>query len=54
MCLFFFTIEIIMASYGNPKIYWLSFFFWLDVVSTLSIIPDIGWIMDEITGYTKC
>jgi hypothetical protein len=48
-CLFFFTLEIVLSSYSKPDEYFLSFFFWLDVVSTLSLIPDIGWIMDGIT-----
>jgi hypothetical protein len=48
-CLFFFSFEIVLASYSKKDEYWLSFFFWLDVVSTLSLIPDIGWIMDGIT-----
>jgi len=30
--------------------YFLGFFFWLDLVSTISLITDIGWIWDEITG----
>jgi hypothetical protein len=47
--LFFFAYEICLASYAKFG-YWNSFFFWLDVVSTLSLIPDIGWIMDAITG----
>jgi hypothetical protein len=25
-----------------------SFFFWLDIIATLSLIPDIVWIMDAI------
>lgn len=25
-----------------------SFFFWLDIIATLSLIPDIIWIMDAI------
>jgi len=28
----------------------LSFYFWLDVVSTLSMITDISWIMNAILG----
>jgi class 3 adenylate cyclase len=30
--------------------YNLGFYFWLDLLSTLSLIPDIGWIWDPITG----
>lgn len=45
-----FTVEISLASYAKYDEYYLSFFFWLDVISTLSLIADIGWIMDNITG----
>ena len=38
-----FTIEIILASVAVDG-YLFSFFFWLDLVSTISLIPDIGWI----------
>lgn len=41
--------EIIMASLVAED-YWLSFFFWLDLVSTVSMIPDCGWIWDPLTG----
>ena len=38
-----FLIEIILASIAVEG-YLFSFFFWLDLVSTISMIPDIGWI----------
>ena len=44
-----FIIEIILSSYAKEE-YLLSFFFWLDIISTLSMIPDIGWIRDEMFG----
>lgn len=25
-----------------------SFFFWLDIIATLSLIPDIQWISDAV------
>ena len=40
-------IEIVMASIVKDG-YFLSFFFWLDVVSTITMIPDIGWIWSLI------
>lgn len=49
VCLFFFTIEIIFSSLCK-KNYWLGFFFWLDLISTISLITDIGWVWDQITG----
>ena len=48
-CLGFFTIEIVLASIAKDD-YFLSFYFWLDVISTLSLITDIGWVWDEIVG----
>ena len=41
-----FIVEIILASYAKPH-YFNSFFFWLDVVATISLITDIGWIVGE-------
>ena len=45
MILFF--AEIIMNTYAVPK-YFNSFFFWLDIISTISMIPDCGWIWNAI------
>jgi hypothetical protein len=47
--LFFFLVEIGLCSVSQ-KHYFLSFFFWLDIISTVSLIFDIGWIWDAITG----
>jgi len=52
ICLTLFLIEIIFASIAKPG-YFLSFFFWLDVISTVSLIFDIGWIMDLILNGTN-
>lgn len=49
ICLFAFTLEIGLGSYVKEG-YWLGFFFWLDVIATVSLIPDIGWIWDPIIG----
>ena len=46
---FMFLIELIAASIGKPG-YWLSFFFWLDGIATLSIISDIEPLMDLMLG----
>jgi hypothetical protein len=48
-CFAAFIIEIFLASISKED-YFLTFFFWLDVVSTLSMIPDIGWIWDAMIG----
>ena len=51
-CMFLFSLEIVLASIAKDD-YFLGFFFWLDVISTLSMIPDIGWIWNAITGGGK-
>ena len=28
----------------------MGFYFWLDLLSTLSLLPDIGWIWNPIVG----
>ena len=47
--LIIFTIEIIVQSICKEG-YFLGFFFWLDLISTLSLIMDIGWIWNPIMG----
>ena len=49
LSLFLFSVEIILASISKDD-YWLGFYFWLDLISTVSLITDIGWIMDAIMG----
>jgi class 3 adenylate cyclase len=49
VCLFFFTLEIILGSLCKQD-YWLGFFFWLDLVSTISLITDIGWVWNQVTS----
>lgn len=38
-----------MASIAQ-KDYFLGFYFWLDTISTLSLLTDIGWLMEAILG----
>ncbi len=47
--LVFFTVEIVLASISKEE-YFNSFFFWLDAVSTASLLPDIGWVWAAWTG----
>jgi len=44
-----FIVEIVLASIVKDD-YFLGFFFWLDVVSTITMIPDCGWIWTAVTG----
>mmetsp|Transcript_40429 Transcript_40429/g.61671 ORF Transcript_40429/g.61671 Transcript_40429/m.61671 type:complete len:93 (+) Transcript_40429:475-753(+) len=39
-----YTVEIALSVYGKPG-YYKSFFFWLDLCSTLSMIPDCEWVL---------
>jgi len=43
-----YCIEIILASVGIEG-YFNSFFFWLDIVSTITMLPDCGWVWFPIT-----
>ena len=45
----FFGIEMILCFIFKPEYRW-SFYFWLDLIATISIIPDIGWFWDPIVG----
>lgn len=47
ICLCAFFSEIVLGVLCKPG-YFLSFFFWLDLVSTLSLILDIGMISKDI------
>jgi class 3 adenylate cyclase len=44
-----FTIEITINALVQDN-YFNSFYFWLDIVSTISLITDISWIWDSIVG----
>lgn len=47
--LFLFVVELVLASVGKDD-YFNSFFFWLDLVSTISLITDIKPVWDVIMG----
>jgi len=49
ICMIAFATEILLASISMDD-YFNTFFFWLDIVSTVSMIPDCGWIWDPLTG----
>jgi hypothetical protein len=48
-CFFIFTIEILLAAMCREE-YFMTFFFWLDIISTISMLPDIGWVWDFVMG----
>jgi hypothetical protein len=47
-----FAIEIILQSLLRED-YWLGFYFWLDVISTVSLLTDIGWVMNAIVDISS-
>ncbi|OWZ21076.1 Voltage-gated Ion Channel [Phytophthora megakarya] len=49
LCLVLFSFEFLAACYARPG-YVLSFYFLLDIIATLSTIPDIGWVWNQIIG----
>ena len=46
--LFLFALELLVNSLVVEGFKY-SFFFWLDIIATLSLIPDIPWITDPIS-----
>jgi hypothetical protein len=44
-----YLIDIIISSIAKSE-YLFSFFFWMDVVCFISLIPDCGWIWNNIIG----
>lgn len=49
LCLIFFMMEMVMVSLVDES-YFLSFYFWLDFVSTLSLITDISYLWWALLG----
>lgn len=48
VCCAMFFLEIILASICKED-YFLTFFFWLDLISTISMLTDIGWVWNAMT-----
>jgi len=44
---FLFTAEILTSTVVVDEFKY-SFFFWLDIIATLSLIPDIAWLEDLV------
>ena len=44
-----FSAELILSCWAKPGFLW-SFYFWLDFLSTISLIPDISWIWYPMIG----
>ncbi|CAD8181513.1 unnamed protein product [Paramecium octaurelia] len=49
ICIVCFAVEIVLTCIANPN-YLFNFYFWLDLISTATMILDIGWITDHWYG----
>ena len=49
ICLGLFSLELVISSIVKKDYLW-SFYFWLDLIATMSMIPDIGWIWYPMVG----
>ena len=47
ICIALFLLEIIGCSMTRKK-YFLSFFFWMDLISTFIIVFDLSWVQETI------
>lgn len=47
--MFMFLAELIISSIGKEG-YWLSFFFWLDLIATFSLVTDIDPLVEAVSG----
>lgn len=48
-CMAIYTVEMIVLSLTKEG-YFLRFYFWLDLISTLTMLLDLTWITQLITG----
>ena len=51
-CIVLYMAELILGSVAIEG-YFLSFFFWLDLLAALSMIPDVSFILTAITGGSR-
>jgi hypothetical protein len=49
ICFGIFFIEIVLSSFAVTE-YFLGFYFWLDIISSLTLLLDVGWIQNIIFG----
>ena len=44
-----YIVDIVISSIAKTE-YLFSFFFWMDIICFISLIPDCGWIWNNIIG----
>ena len=47
VALFLFALEILINAAVLDEFKY-SFFFWLDIIATISLLPDIDWVVDAL------
>eukprot|EP00163_Fabomonas_tropica_P027461 TRINITY_DN5292_c0_g1_i9.p1 TRINITY_DN5292_c0_g1~~TRINITY_DN5292_c0_g1_i9.p1 ORF type:complete len:700 (-),score=166.28 TRINITY_DN5292_c0_g1_i9:543-2597(-) len=47
IALLLFMLDLVLSSLAKPG-YFMSMFFWLDMAATISLIPDIPWIIEPL------
>jgi hypothetical protein len=47
ICFFLFMFEILLLCFVR-KGYICSFFFWMDIISTLSMVLEIPWVIEDL------
>ena len=52
ICMIYYGIEIVVYSFVQ-KDYFLGYYFWLDLISTLTMAFDLVWITQYLTGGGK-
>ena len=52
ICIGLYTIELMLGCIAIEG-YFLSFFFWLDLVAAVSMIPDIGFLVSAYEGSNR-
>ena len=49
LCIFLYTIELFLATIAVEG-YFFSFYFWVDLISLISMLPDVTFIVNAIEG----
>lgn len=49
LCMGVFVLEILLSLYVKPDYRW-SYYFYLDLIATVSLITDIGWVWEHVTS----
>lgn len=51
-CMLVFSIEIVLSCFGKDD-YFLGFFFFLDIISTVTMFTDLTWVQEKLAGNSE-